>query len=390
MIFERLGLAPAINARGTYSDLGGSRLSPGVWQAMQESNRAFIEMEDLLRKTGDAIAQLLGAEAARVTPGVAASLALSAAACMTRGDGRAIERLPDVSGLPNEMLIQRGHRYKYDRCLRLSGIGLVEVNGQGNGEVTPEVLAAAIGPRTAAIIFPAHLNNAPGTLGLEEVAAVARKREVPVVVDAAYMVDPPANIASWLARGGDVVCISAKYYGGPNAGGFVFGRRELIDWIARCDFTGFESSDYLTFGRVFKMDRQIVVGVVEALREWMAIDHQARFSQYAEQAFNLSRTLADIPGVTPLPRFFTMEETLEDGPINCLQIMLPMQIDARMVARQLSERPPRVLVHAVDKSIVAVMDTVLPGEEAVIGERIGQELALLTGRVPQTARRAGS
>ena len=376
-VYERLGLAPAINARGTYTDLGGSRLSPGVWQAMEESNRSFIEMEDLLQKSGDAIARMLNVEAARVTPGVSAALALSAAACMTRGDGRAIERLPDAVDLPNEVLIQHGHRYKYDRCLRLAGIRLKEI-GSGK-QITPDELAAAIGPKTAMAIFPAHLDGAQGTLRLEQFSKTARDKGVPVVVDAAYKVDPPDQMRSWFERGGDLVCISSKYLGGPNSGGFVFGRHQLIDWIARCDFTGFESSDYLTFGRPFKLDRQIIVGVAEAVREWTQLDHQERLTTYTEQISKLSGIVREIPGVRLVPRFFTMEETLEDGPSNCLQIVLPKTIDARTVAQRLRERAPRVLLHVYGNSLAVAMEVVLPGEELIIGQRILEEVASCGG-----------
>jgi seryl-tRNA(Sec) selenium transferase len=192
---------------------------------------------------------------------------------------------------------------------------------------------------------------------------------------------------SWFDRGGDLVCISSKYLGGPNSGGFVFGRRQLIDWIARCDFTGFESSDYLTFGRPFKLDRQIIVGVTEAVREWTQMDHQVRFTNYTEQISKLSEMLADISGARLVPRFFTMEETLEDGPSNCLQIVLPATIDARMVAQRLRERSPRVLLHVYGNSLAVAMEVVLPGEELIIGQRILEEVASCGGNLSQHAPR---
>jgi L-seryl-tRNA(Ser) seleniumtransferase len=340
---------------------------------MEESNRSFIEIEELLQKSGAAIAKLLDVEAARVTPGVSASLALSAAACMTRGDGPAIERLPDTTGLPGEALIQHGHRYKYDRCLRLSGIRLAVV-GQ-DGPVTAETVQNAITRNTAMAVFPAHLDGKAGTLRLEDFSAVARSKGLPVIVDAAYKVDPPEGMRTWFARGGDLVCISSKYLGGPNSGGFVFGRRQLIDWIARCDFTGFESSDYLTFGRPFKLDRQIIVGVSEAVREWMNLDHAARFRTYEEQVGKLSRLFAGRNDIGLVPRCFTMEETLEDAPVNALEIVLAKEHDARDIAKRLKERPPRVLLHVYGNSLVVAMEVLAQGEEVTVGKRILEEMA---------------
>src|SRR5262245_55090669 len=85
-IVERLGIRRAINAAGNYSDLGGSRLSPHVLSEMEEVNRKFLRMQDLLERSGRHIAKLLKAENAHVTPGVAAALMLGTAACMVKSD----------------------------------------------------------------------------------------------------------------------------------------------------------------------------------------------------------------------------------------------------------------------------------------------------------------
>src|SRR5262249_39285564 len=179
-LFHRLGTRPVINACGIYTDLGGSRLSPGVWSAMEEANRSFVRLTDLLDSSGEHIAKLLGAEAARVTPGAAAAIMLGTAACMAGSDGTKSQQLPDTRGMKSEVLIQAGHRYKYDRQVAMTGAKLIEV-GSANG-TRPDQIEQAIGDRTAMIIHPAHLDGKPGTLPLEQVAAIARKRRVPVFV----------------------------------------------------------------------------------------------------------------------------------------------------------------------------------------------------------------
>src|SRR5436190_547411 len=86
-LLRRLGVKPVINACGIYTDLGGSRLSPGVWAAMAEANRSFVRLTDLLDSSGAQIARLLGAESARITPGAAAAIVLGTAACLAGTDG---------------------------------------------------------------------------------------------------------------------------------------------------------------------------------------------------------------------------------------------------------------------------------------------------------------
>ena len=78
------------------------------------------------------------------------------------------------------------------------------------------------------VLHPAHLDGTPGTLSLEQVAELAREVNVPVFVDAAYMVYPVSVMSSYWQRGADITAISAKYYGGPNSGGFLLGREDLI------------------------------------------------------------------------------------------------------------------------------------------------------------------
>src|SRR5690349_4225639 len=68
-VFEKLAVKPVINCCGIYTDLGGSVLSGPIWAAATELNQWFVRMTDLLDSTGEIIAKIAGAEAARVTPG---------------------------------------------------------------------------------------------------------------------------------------------------------------------------------------------------------------------------------------------------------------------------------------------------------------------------------
>jgi L-seryl-tRNA(Ser) seleniumtransferase len=328
---------------------------------MQEISRHFVRMPDLLDQSGAMIAGMLGAEAARVTPGAAAAIALGTCACMAGMDGAAWERLPDSSGLKSEVIIQRGHRYKYDRQVSMTGARLVEVDG--------EQIEAAIGPRTGAIMFPAHRDGQSGTVPLADVIALARRHGVPTLVDAAYLNHPTEIMRRYTAMGADLVCYSAKYFLGPNSGGFIMGRKDLIAAVAGVDFTRYESGKYLTYGRPFKLDRHTIVGTVVALEEWLAMDHEARWKSFARRADELARLLHDVPGLKLEPMHFTMEEQLEKGPVNCLAIRAN---DVQRIAACLADGMPAIATLVQDDALVVAMDTVADDEVAVIGERIRQ------------------
>jgi L-seryl-tRNA(Ser) seleniumtransferase len=373
-IFDEMGTKPVINARGIYSMLGGSVFSPRVWAAMEAAARSYAEMADLIAAAGRVIAGLLGTEAALPTPGVAASLALASAAFVAEGDGAKLERLPDVAGMKTDVLIQQRHRYRYDRALRLSGARLVAV-GDENG-TTVDQLAGALGPRTAAICVPAHLDGEPGTVSLADVIATAHRQDVPVLVDAAYLVYPIERLLALARSGADVVCFSAKYMGGPNAGGFVCGRTTWVDAVSRAGFTSFELGEHRVFGRPFKLDRHTVVGVVAALQEWLEMDHDARQEGYERKVQTMMGALSGVPGIELTPCSFSMEETLIPEPVNCLHVRITPETGttARDLGAELWALNPAIALHARDDTLMAVVETLAEGEEEIVAGRIRDAL----------------
>ena len=373
-VFEHLGICPVINACGVYTDLGGSILSPAVWGAMEEVNRSFVRMTDLLDTTGRRLAQLVGAESARVTPGASSAIALATAACMTGMDGKSWEQLPDTTGLSkDEVVILHAHRYKYDRCARLAGARLVEA-GDADG-TSPQQLEAVLGPRTAMVLFPAHLDGKGNSPTLADTLAVARAHNVPVLVDAAYMNFPASLMASFATAGADLTCFSAKYFGGPNAGGFLCGRKDLIEAVSGVDFTRFESGPYRTFGRAFKLDRQIVVGTVVALEEWLTIDHEARWESYRERVAGILERLEGVTGIEAQPMSFTMDERLVPEPVNCAAVRCTATSrTAEQVSSALSSGEPSIATVVLDDFLVAAVDCIVDGQETTIGDRLREEL----------------
>jgi D-glucosaminate-6-phosphate ammonia-lyase len=357
------GAKRVVNAMGIYTELGGSIPSPGVRWAMEEASNWWISIPELLETTGREIAALVGSEAARVVPGAAAGIALGTAACLTRGDRALVERLPDTD---RHVVIQRGHRYKYERCVRMAGARIVEADPD---RLEEELVGAA------ALFFPGHLDREDGTVPLDRACALAHEAGVPVLVDAAYLVDPPARMREIVEAGPDLVCVSAKYFGGPNAGGFVAGSRELVDAVAAADFIRFESGEEFRFGRPFKLDRQAIVAVLQALREWFDADHEVRFASYRRKVDALSRRLDGIPDLVVNPMVFTMEETLEGrGNYNCLHIRVGRE-RAEAADRALREGDPSVRVHVVEDALVVVVETIPDHHEDLLGEALVRALS---------------
>lgn len=368
-IYRDLGIRRVINTLGAATLMGGSVISPGVQAAMGQANGAFASMHQVIEKAGEAIADTLGVEAAFVTSGCFAALALSSAAIMAGTDRESIANLPDTTGLKNEFLIQSRMRYEYDRCVSVAGGRLVEV-GDDQG-TTANQLDEAIGPGTAGILYVAHLEGTEGTLSLSEVIDIAKERNVSVLVDAAYQVYPLDRMIGLAQSGADSVCFSAKYMGGPNSVGFLCGRKEFVEAAALHGFTSFELEQNRAFGRGYKVDRQEVVALVVVLREWFALDHQER-NRVQEQRFQvIAEVLGDLPNVR-------VEQGWHDRlPWMVLKVILDQAAlgkTAAQVADKLRESDPSVWLRVEGDTIPLAVNTLAEGEDRLVARMLREAL----------------
>ncbi len=229
---ERLGLTRVINATGTVTRLGASRIDPEVLAAMAAAAQCSVDIAELQERASAVIARCTGAEAGIVTAGASAALLVGAAACMTGLDPVKMSQLPDTTGMRNEFVISRSQRNSYDHAVRAAGGRLVEVGlpdrltGCGVRDTEAWEIAAAIGERTAGILYLARAAARPE---LEAVVRVARAANVPVLVDAAAELPPAHNLRRFIEAGADLVAFSGgKSLGGPSASGILCGRRRLV------------------------------------------------------------------------------------------------------------------------------------------------------------------
>src|SRR5262245_48110857 len=121
-----LGVRPHIGAHEHISRLSGSRMPDEVMEALVEANRFFVDMEELSEAAGRKVAELLGAEAALVTAGGFSSMILAAAGCLTGDDPAKVDALPHPDWPKRECLIQKAHRFSYDRAYRAAGMIIVD------------------------------------------------------------------------------------------------------------------------------------------------------------------------------------------------------------------------------------------------------------------------
>ncbi len=284
-IYEELGLRPLINAAGTYTTLSASVMPAEVVAAMEEASRRYVSIPELQEAAGKRIASLLGCEAALVSSGCAAALTLATAACVCGSDNSKIRLVPDTSGMKNEVIFQRSHRFGYDHAIRNVGVRIVEVE-------TRQQLEAAINERTAMLFF---LNSADpqGQIKRQEFAEIARLKGVPSLIDAAADVPPAENLSAYIKMGYDLVAFSGgKGLKGPQCSGLLLGRKDLIH---AAYLNGSPHSD--SVGRGGKVGKEEIVGLMTAVESFMKRDHKAEWKEWERQVAAIAKAVRGVRSV---------------------------------------------------------------------------------------------
>jgi L-seryl-tRNA(Ser) seleniumtransferase len=316
-LLTELGLRPVINLAGSVSRLGGTALAPEVVEAMAAASRSFVPLVELQAWASAAIAEATGAEAGCIASGAAACLFLASAACLARLDPAVMDRLPDTTGIPNEIAVHRAHRNPYDHALRAAGARFVEFGylGPANPGTRRWQLEAVLSDRTVAVFYPAAVT--PGVLPLSEVASVAHARGLPVIVDAAEMLPPASNLRRFFEEGADLVAFSGgKAIGAPAASGMLAGRRDLIlsataqqqdMYVRPGSWPGPQGGSTASVlpdppqqpvGRIVKVGREEIVGFVVALRRYLAADHAPAVARWRRMAEEIAAAIDGLGGAS--------------------------------------------------------------------------------------------
>ncbi|OUC06080.1 hypothetical protein RY27_23250 [Litorilinea aerophila] len=368
-IYEELGIRPIINASATLTRLGGSLMPPEVIEAMVEASRHFVDLDELQRRVGEELARLTHNEAAYVSAGAAAGLVLATAACITGTDPAAIRQLPDLTGLKNEVIVHKSHRNGYDHAVRQVGVKLVEI-GYATG-TAPWELERAINERTAAVFWFQGAMTGRGDLPLETVIEIASARGVPVVVDAAAQLPPVENLWRFTQMGAALaICSGGKDLRGPQSAGLVVGRKDLIEAIR------LNGNPNHSIGRPMKVGKEEMVGLLAAVKRYLALDHEARASQDEEVVAGWCAALNQIPGVKA-ERSFPNEagQPLPRARVTFDAAQIGLSRD-EVVARLAQGTPSIAVALAGADGIYLNPMTLADGEEQVVLDRL---LAVLQG-----------
>ncbi|RPJ51010.1 MAG: aminotransferase class V-fold PLP-dependent enzyme [Chloroflexi bacterium] len=368
-IYDQLGVRKVINGGATLTMLGGSLMPPEVIAAMAEAAQHFVQIDELQEKVGKKIAEWTHNEAAYISSGAAAGLVLSTAACITGLDPDKRALLPYSDGMKNEIIIHKRGRVGYDFAVRQAGGRLVEIGTEEGASAAD--LERAINERTAGIfVFYKNLLM-DGQVPLEEQIAIAKRHGIPLVVDAAAQIPPVENLWWFTQLGADLALFSGgKGLCGPQSSGLMLGRHKLIEACA------FNACPRPFIGRPAKAGKEEIIGLMAAVRWYLDLDHVKLMQTYEEQVRCVVSAFAGIQNITA-QRSFPNEagQPMPRAEIHFAERALGITRD-EILGRLLGENPGVFLSPAGEDGVYVNPQTLLPGEEMIVVERIKAVLSI--------------
>jgi D-glucosaminate-6-phosphate ammonia-lyase len=396
-IYDSLGIPPIINAYAPLTRFGGGIMSPEVADAMRAATQHSVDIPELQARGSKIIAEVTGAEAGCVTSGAAAAILVATAACVAGMDPAKMNRLPDTRGMRNEVIVMRSQRNSYDHAIRAVGVTLIEVGlsdrfaGTGVRDAEAWEVKSAISERTAAIFYVAKPHAQPP---LRQLCAVAHEAGLPVLVDAAAELPPLDNLRRFIGEGADLVAFSGgKAINGPQASGFLCGRRDLVgaallqqldldyapgEWepprelVDKRNLAGLPRHG---IARSCKVGKEQIVGALTALRLFASEDDSARQRRLRAIAEALINATRDLPSL--------VTEIISD-PDGTGMPVVQMTLDqkrALMTGTELLQRlrtgSPRIEVNPWRPSeglLILSPSCLRAGDPAIIGHRLGEIL----------------
>lgn len=358
--YESIGVRPLLNCKGTYTMISGSVILPEVRQAMYEASQRYVHIEELMEAVGARIAELMQCEWGLVTNGCAAALCQVTAACVAGADPEKMARLPDTTGMRNEVLVQPSHRNVYDHAVRMVGVKMVEVTTRAD-------LEAAIGERTAMLL--AFGDSAErGQISIAEMAEIGHAHDVPLLVDAAA--ERPDAPNWYLQQGADAVAYSGgKCLRGPQAGGLLLGRKELLQAAF------INGAPHHAIGRPMKAGKEEIMGILAAVEQWVARDHAAEWKEWEARLQQIAEVVEAFPSVQTSIR--------QPGRSNVAPVLniewepQELGITGVEVAAQLAAGEPRIEVFNSERGFSVMPYMMQDGDAEIVARHLREILGAL-------------
>ncbi|HLY59229.1 MAG TPA: aminotransferase class V-fold PLP-dependent enzyme [Terriglobia bacterium] len=360
-IYEELGVTTVINGQGTMTTLGGSLIPAEVESAMAAASKYFVRITELQVAAGNRIATMLKlpeGHTALVTSGAAGAITIGTAGVLTGNSEEFIRRLPDLTGMKSEVIIQRRHRYPFDQQIRATGVKLVEVESRDD-------LRRAVNDKTAMMFFTNYLNG-EGHIKVDEFAKLANEFHLPSFNDAAADTPPVSRLWEYNQMGYDMVAFSGgKAIRGPQCAGLLLGRKDLL---ANALLNTCPHED--TLGRSMKVGKEEIVGMVKALELYVAEDHDALMREWWARLDTVADELKKVPGVSTSVHVPEIANVVPHMEISWDPRRISLTPDQAFDLLRKSK--PSIMLGRGEHGLTLASFQLRPAEEKIVAERLVQ------------------
>jgi len=365
-IYKKLNITPMINAAGTYTMIGGSRMSEQTLADMAEAARSHVDIKELQQKVNQRLAKITKNEAASVCNGAASGMYIAAATCIAKKANRSFNSISRKEIAKYEIVMFAAHRNPYDWSIRQLGVKLTEVGYPNTMHVaTADDLRDAIKENTAGIFFMLTSRGgwiAEGGLDFETTLEVAKEKGIPVIVDAAAQVPPVENLWKITQKGATAVLFSGgKDLRGPQSSGLIVGEKEFLEIFTKINFFNYG------IGRMLKTGREEIVGLLSAVEQYIAMDHKKRGTWVEEQI----KKLIEFSNSSKLYQIFRTYPNEAGQPMARAEVLLKTNdYSLEDLSKVLKESTPSIFTF-VDRGHLFINPmTLFEGETEIIIEQL--------------------
>lgn len=366
-IYDELGVQKLINAVGTYTVVGASKMSERTLKMLCEASRWNVSIEKLQTVLADRIATMTRNEAAFLCNSCSTALYLATAAFAAKHYGRPFHTLSKQEVENCEVVALWGQHIPYDHAIEQLGVKLKFIGFPNmQAALASEALSEAINERTIFCYFAPRTTDGyygEGCMNLSDYLRIAHQCGVPVLADGAAQLPPKSNLWRYTEMGADIACFSGgKDLAGPQASGLAVGKKEYIEQMRQVGFPNYDC------GRLMKIGREEMVALYAAIEQYMEIDEEKRLAWCEDEVallvremkptkhFKAERVWPNQAG-QPLPRGFVE--------------IVDRSVSASILREKLMEGNPGVVCYSENRNGVYINPMCLEeGQMQIIADRL--------------------
>ncbi len=360
-LIKELGIRTFINASGYFTSLSGSLMHDEVLETINLAAKEFCTLDEVQDKVGERIASMLHAESATVTSGAFSALMLGMSGVLSGRDVKKAAMIPHLegSGMKTEVIVQKAHNDGYSHALTNCGVKLIRVE-------TRKEVEDAINEKTALMYFINYQADL-GKIQHAEWLELAKKYQIPTMIDMAADLPPKENLWKFNDMGFDLVCVSGgKFMRGPQSAGILSGKKDLIA-AARLSAPPRGNN----IGRGMKVNKEEILGMYIALEKFINQDQdtewktlEARISVIANAVRSVDYVKAEMLPLPAINRVPTLNISWDNTKIKLLNLASVLR----------GGNPSIEVMNGPKGSINVTVHMLKPEQVKVVASRIKEEL----------------